>query len=622
MPVIRPRWTAPDTRKLQRKLLLQDATLVTKLLVYSAVLVVIPMILVGLISYNRSSSILEREAREFSWQIIEQVKIHVEYYVRDLETDMLSIVNDPAIVKLIAMQTPEEVVQSEIRPDIHQVLKNAAYSRNDISRVTLILDKLVIIDTDGSGSVHPASDLKQEYWYPLVPTVGDLIVSRVLTGGGKQEPVMTIVRRLVDPRTLEPVGMLLMDINYRRLQEIADKVTIGRTGFMGILDTNGHYVYHPDLEQLGKKTQWNTDMVMQEEKGSMVVRTEGREKEFMTFSRSNPLNWHFVTLIPYGELMEGSGYIGRTIIWAITVTMLAAYGLGIAFAASLVRPIRRMQRYMKRVETGDFTERLLVDSKDEIGLLAHGFNKMVEKLVVLLEEVYVSRLKETQMVLNQRETELKMLQSQMNPHFLYNSLETIRGMALDKGMEDIAVMSSSLARLLRYNLRNTSSIVTLKEELDNCIIYLKIQKFRFEDKLDYAFDIPEWAEHCLVPKFSLQPIMENCIAHGIEPSLKTVHVLVHACCAEDDSFVLDISDSGPGMPEATLKRIREDLDNRDILKGGSHIGIANVHRRIVYLFGEEYGITLESRLGHGTLVKLRLPMRPDKQKALINGVEE
>ena len=132
---------------------------------------------------------------------------------------------------------------------------------------------------------------------------------------------------------------------------------------------------------------------------------------------------------------------------------------------SLVRPIQRLSSFMKEVEIGNLNGRVKVDSNDEIGQLSSGFNKMVEKLSDLLDEIYVSKLKEAEMSLNKTEIELRMLQSQINPHFLYNSLETIRGMALEEGRENIASMSSSLGKLLRYNLRNSSPTVSLREEI-------------------------------------------------------------------------------------------------------------------------------------------------------------
>ncbi|MGM0881398.1 MAG: sensor histidine kinase [Bacillota bacterium] len=587
---------------------LRNRSLVSRLLVFSAILVIIPMVIVGMISYQRSSGVLQDEARQYSWQIIEQVKSHVEHYVRDIEIIALKIINHPDMGKLVKMNTLEEVEHSQIRQSIMQLLQNSAYSRSDISNISVFLSDFLILDLRSDDSIEPLAPLMDEYWYKLAPANGEpMLVSRVIKWSDHTEPVISIVKRLVSPSTLEPIGMLVIDINYKRFQEIADLVTIGKTGYMFVLDSQGHYVYHPVMSQLGSQAQLDGMNEMQKiENGSIL--SAGQERSFLTFSHSSFLGWTLVTAVPYRELTAGIGYIGRTIIWSIIVTLGVAYCFGIGLASSIIKPVRQLQRLMKRVEMGDFTNKAVVSSKDELGMLTKGFNKMVENLRELLEQIYFSKLKETEMTLRQKEMELKMLQAQVNPHFLYNSLETIRGMALDKGMDDISDMAASLARLLRYNLRNPSPYVTLGNELKICEMYLRIQKYRFEDRLEYEFLIPERFRKEQIAKFSLQPIIENCVVHGFESGSGTSRIRITA--HSDDSagvWFIVIEDTGSGISEEQLMRIHKNLLDVGSLHTGNHIGLQNVHRRIVHLFGDSYGTTIESVLGKGTRVTLRLP---------------
>jgi two-component system sensor histidine kinase YesM len=591
----------------QRYILLRNLPLTAKMFFYSALIVVFPLVLVGVISYERSSQVLEKEAGQYSWQIIEQVKTHVEYYVRDFEINTLRMINHPDMVRFMRMRTLEEVQQSEIREKIEQVLRNAVYSRSDISNIMVILNDLQVVDAVDINSPISAEELKKEYWYSNIPLDGSpKLISRVIHWPDRQEQVISIVRRLISPHTLEPIGIMIMDINFKRIQEITEKVTIGHTGFLYILDSQNHYVYHPDLQQVGKSASYdNLSSMVKSDNGSMI--TNEKPGNFLTFSLSPYLGWRLVTSIPYQELTHGVNYIGQTIFWTLIATLVLAYLLGIGFAASLLRPIRRLHQFMKKVEIGDFSGKLEVRSKDELGLLTHGFNKMVEKLEDLLEEIYFTRLQKTEASLRQKETELKVLQSQMNPHFLYNSLETLRGMALDKDMDDIAEMSASLAKLLRYNLKNTSPTVTLREELKFCEVYLRIQKFRFEEKLEYELDVPEWALDQEIVKFSLQPIVENSMIHGIEPGVGLMHVRITAVRDAETSFFVAIRDTGIGMSEEQLQDIHQNLERKDVLSGGEHIGIANVHRRIAYLYGPDYGVALNSITERGTAVRIRLP---------------
>ena len=211
------------------------------------------------------------------------------------------------------------------------------------------------------------------------------------------------------------------------------------------------------------------------------------------------------------------------------------------------------------------------------------------------------------MSLAQKEMELKVLQSQINPHFLCNSLETIRGMALEQDMGDIAAMSASLGTLLRYNLKTVSPTVTLREEINFCTVYLRIQQFRFEKNVKYCFAIPEWAMNAMIVKFSLQPLVENCFVHSVGSGPEPTRITISAS-REDDNLVIRVADTGIGMAETMLDKIKNDLATKDITAGGSHIGIVNVHRRIINLFGEGYGVSVDSRPGAGTTVLVRMPL--------------
>ncbi|WP_248926890.1 cache domain-containing sensor histidine kinase [Paenibacillus hamazuiensis] len=591
--------------KWMRILLLVDQPLSVKLFVFSALLILIPMLAVGTISYQRSSEVMEKEAQEYSLQIMEQVKTHVEYYVRDLEIQTLKIMNHPDMNRFLRMRTREEVEQSGIRSEIQQLLQNAAYSRSDITGIAVILDNIQIIDTSGIKSTEPVGDVIEQYWYSAVPMNGELtLISRYVNVMGQQEPVLSVVRRIFSPYTLQPIGMIITDINFKRFQDIADKVTVGRSGMMVILDRQGHYVYHPDVRLLGKQaTEEHATTLLDQDSGSLL----SEQGSFLTYSHSWFLGWTLVISRPYKDLIHNISYIGRTIFWTTAITLFVAYVLGVLFASSLIRRIRRLQQYMKRVEIGDFSTQIAVESRDEIGLLARGFNAMVGRLKELLDEIYFSKLKETEMSLRQTETELKMLQSQINPHFLYNSLETIRGMALEHDMDHIADMSLAVAKLLRYNLKETAPTVPLRSEIGVCEMYLRIQKYRFEEKLEYRLDVPEWALVQPMVRFSLQPIVENSVVHGIEPNSAKTQITVTAHRLSDTAYCVRVADTGSGIDPERLKDIQSKLQQIDGAPDDSHIGITNVHRRIRHLCGGEYGLSIESRPEGGTTVDIVLP---------------
>jgi two-component system sensor histidine kinase YesM len=566
------------------------------------------MIAVGYLAYAQSSEVLEEEAQQYSWQIIEQVKKNMEYYFLDFEISMLKILNHPDMYNLLTMTDKEEIEESGLRSKVQQVLYNAAYSRRDITGITVILDDLQVIDTAGVKEYLPADSLINEYWYKDVPLNGEsLLVSRFIRYQDRDEPVISIVKRLISPRTLQPIGMIITDVNFNRISEITEMVTMGQTGYMSILDSQGHYIYHPNRYYLGKKAEFKSiETIVSNGNGSLEVRD--KKRELLTYSHSSNLGWTLLTLVPYNELTKGSQVIGKSIFIVTIITLSIAYIIGIFFASSIIRPIKRLQHYLKKVEVGEFNDKIDVESKDEIGMLHQGFNRMVTHLKELLDEIYFTKLNETEMNLRQKEMELRVLQSQMNPHFLYNSLETIRGMALEKDMDDIASMSSALSKLLRYNLKESSHIISVEGELEVCKLYLQIQKYRFEDRLDFDITMPDWALQQKIPKFSLQPIIENCVQHGVDPSFGQTRIQIRALSKSNDYFVIEVEDNGPGFEEGALQSIHYDLQYKDVSKGGSQIGVVNVHRRIEYLFGAGFGLWIESERHKGTKVVIRLPL--------------
>ncbi|MDF2499694.1 MAG: histidine kinase [Anaerosporomusa subterranea] len=577
-----------------------------KLFIFAAILILVPLTIVGAISYHRSAVELENEARDYSSQVTEQVESHVEYYIRDFEINALKIMNHPDMLQFLRMTNQEQIEQSNIRQSVERVLKNAAYSRSDISNITIVLDKMQVIDCYGTKSPYPASELINEYWYHSVPVNAvPIMVSRVISWPDHKEPVLSLVKRVHSPNTLEPIGLLIIDINFRRIQDIAQGVNVWRNGQFFILDSQGHYVYHRNEALLGQPAALSyLSQLYEEPEGSFVG---GNASSLTTFSYSYYLNWKFVTAIPYREISKRAAQVGQTTAATAVGALVLAYLLGFAFARTIVRPLKRLQRYMKNMEVGQFNEKIVVESEDEIGELTRGFNRMTERLSALMEEVYFSKLRETESMLRQKEMELKVLQAQVDPHFLTNSLETIRGMALAGGNETVASMAASLGTLLRYNLRNTAPTATLREEVHFCQVYLQIQEYRFEKQCECRYIIPDWALELQIVKFSLQPLVENCLLHGRWEDGRPLAITIAASCQQQD-FVIEVIDNGVGIAADKLKELRVSLQNADPGPEVGSIGLRNLHRRIINLFGDSYGLSLESEPEVGTTVIIRLPV--------------
>jgi two-component system sensor histidine kinase YesM len=255
---------------------------------------------------------------------------------------------------------------------------------------------------------------------------------------------------------------------------------------------------------------------------------------------------------------------------------------------------------------GDFTVRCPEGAKDEAGRLSETFNQMAENINILVQKVYEEHLMK-------REAELKSLQMQINPHFLYNTLETINWMARVHGTEDIGIMVKSLGDLMRATI-NDKDYVMLADEINSLNNYLKIQKYRYGNKFEAGFEIDPNTKKLYVPKLILQPLVENAIYHGIEPSIEKGVIQIKTML-DNKELIITVYDSGIGMTHDTISRVL-DINSKEDNFTSHSIGLQNVIRRIKTLFGDDYGLEIHSELGEWTRIIVRLPVMFEVPKDL------
>lgn len=293
----------------------------------------------------------------------------------------------------------------------------------------------------------------------------------------------------------------------------------------------------------------------------------------------------------------------RSSLYLALLIMLAALLLGsVFFSRRLTRPIRSMMEQMAQIENGNFKVQLPVKSSDEIGVLSRRFNQMSQELEMYIKKSYVAQLK-------QNEAELTALRSQIYPHFLYNTLEVIRMTALENDDERVARMIEALSQQIRYVIGTVRDFVPLEMEADIGEKYIYLLNCRISGKIRLSTDLGEYA-HRQVPKLILQPILENAFVHGIKPRGGNGSIMVDAEIWEG-KFVISVMDDGVGMDGETLNRLRDLLESEEIGIRNEHtwqsIGLKNVHDRIRYLYGEEYGLEITSTPGVGTMVRILMP---------------
>ena len=328
------------------------------------------------------------------------------------------------------------------------------------------------------------------------------------------------------------------------------------------------------------------------------------DEQFVSYIVSESTGWKAVISTPRRDILGPIDNIKTTVIATAVGAFVLTFVISVLFGRRITQPIQTLYKHVNRIKRGDFSERVEIKRADEIGLIASNFNAMQEELRNLIENKYVNQIK-------LRDVELAMLYSQINPHFLYNTLDIIRAMADYHRAPQIGEIAHALADMFRYNTRNRDEIVTLQEELDQIEAYMKIQSIRFDDKIAYEADVDESLYNYPVLKMTLQPLVENAVFHGLERKRGKGTIRV-AAKKEEGRFVLAVSDDGVGMSEQRLGDLRTKLrmslhseESSSVAEGG--IGVRNVYARYAIQFGERLGFEVESRKGAGTRITLSLP---------------
>ncbi len=340
------------------------------------------------------------------------------------------------------------------------------------------------------------------------------------------------------------------------------------------------------------------------DRGYSVINMEGK-RYYAAYTSSEYSGWRYVSLIPYDEVFNRKEWLRRVIIVAFGVGVVLAILLSFGAAANITKPIQALTKRMKKVEKGDFkmdeTPFEYEARQDEVGQLHRDFEIMIRHIDALIEENY-----KKQIII--KDTSLKALQSQINPHFLYNTLQSINWLAKVKKETEISIMAESLGKLMRNAIDTQHMMITIGQELQLLDAYINIQKYRFEERLLFTNHIGSRFKNYKIPKLTFQPVVENAIKHGLENMLEPCHINIEAY-EDGEHLVVKVSDNGPGMEERMVTAINNHQSY--VSETGLGIGVSNIDQRLKMVFGEAYGLSVESQMGEGTVVSIRMPMVRD-----------
>ena len=569
-----------------------------------AVLVLSAVVIVTGVSMKFTNTSIFENSSEYTHTIIQQMNQNIDSYIDYMENIAYLISSNEDVQDYLF----DEKIDNEGRYRILNQLQTILDSRSDIRNVGIISKNGRMLINDGSKSVNQDLDLNTQEWYatalekPNGPILTSSHVQHIISG--ERPWVITLSRGIRDRSgSGEKEGVFFIDLNYSAISELCDQSTVGTKGYAFILDAKGNIVYHPQQQQLYNELQTeNISLIMDTDEDTVLTGT-GNDGKLYSISRSEKTGWTVVDCTNVKELLSKSRQAQSVYVLTAIILVIVALLFSRFMARSITLPIQKLRDSMKKVQEGDFSvSDVVVDSKNEIGSLTKSFDVMTHRIHELMEQnVHEQEEK--------RKSELKALQSQINPHFLYNTLDSIIWMAEGKKNEEVVLMTASLARLLRQSISNEDEVVPIANEVEYARGYLTIQKMRYKDKLEFQIEVDSSILYTPLIKLVLQPIIENAIYHGLKYK-ESKGLLIVKGFMKDGNAVLQVIDDGVGMDEETLAHI---YDKHKVNYHSNGVGVYNVQKRLKLYYGEDYGITYTSELGKGTTATITIPGRQEGQ---------
>ena len=570
------------------------------IMVSFSVLMVIAVLIFLFIALNFTKNTIYENSINYTSQLIKQVNYDIDSYM-DYMLNISSIIaaNSDVSYYLYNTQQPEEELKEEKERILSQ-FKTIRNSRNDIYNIAVVADNGRSILNEGEDQFTEYIDVREQSWYQAALSTKNLIaissshVQNAIKSSYKW--VITLSRPLVNYKTGENDGVFFIDLNYNAISSLCSNNNIGGSGYIFILDENGNIIYHPQQQLMygGLKTE-NIDEIMSSTKDHF--QSEEGDKLY-TISKSDMTGWTVVGAAYTSELLKNNKQAQMMYLLVAGVLLLGVIAISSIISREITKPIRQLRDSMSMVEEGRFDKaNVPVTASNEVGSLSKSFNVMTERIHTLMEQnVYEQKQK--------RKNELKALQAQINPHFLYNTLDSIIWMSEAGRNDEVVLMTSALARLFRQSISNDKEQVTIAEEIEYVRSYLTIQKMRYKDKLEYSIDVSPEINHVMIIKFALQPLVENAIYHGLKYKETKGNLSIRGYVRGKKAYIT-IADDGVGMEEAALEHIFDETKKEHKSNG---VGVPNVQKRLKLYYGQEYGISYISRKGVGTVATVTVPL--------------
>ena len=555
----------------------------------------VSMLFMGIAFYAQFVRNARQMALENNKQMLEQVSWNLNSYIRK----MMNISDFMYYNVIKNKDLTEESIDKEM---------NLLYEENKdyLVSIVCVTEDGAVLAAGPIATRKKSVDLKEQEWFVQA---GEKIenlhfttphVQNIFESSNYQYAWVISLSRSVELTNVGHTrrGVLLVDMNYSAIEQVFDKANEQNSGYVYLMDRNGEIIYHPRQKAIySGMVKENNRMASTYEDGTHIENFMGEERAVVV-KTIGYTGWKIVNVTPTSELFRNTIHIGFFMVMICTVTIFLILFGNIFISDRVTEPLRNLEESIRYLEEGHLEEEhIYIGGSHEIRHLGQTITLMVKRMKDLMDKM----VREQE---DKRKSELDALQSQINPHFLYNTLDSVVWMVECEQYREAISMVKALAKLFRISLSKGNSIITIEDELTHAQNYMSIQQMRYRNKFCVKIDVEPAIRDCITIKLIVQPILENAIYHGMEFMDGEGEITVHGYEKDGDIYI-EVSDNGMGIPKETIESL---LTDKSRARGkGSGIGLWNVNQRIALYFKGDYGLSIKSELDEGTTVTIHLP---------------
>ncbi|QUI22473.1 sensor histidine kinase [Vallitalea pronyensis] len=569
----------------------------TKLLMSFSLIIIFTSLLISVLSYKITSNVLEKNLKIYSDEYLAQLSRNLENTLEDLNDDLFNSLSRTGLLN---------------RKILH-LFMNEANQNNDLLGLDFNRRVSEVLASNVSVKAILIQSIYQQSYFQRDPQVSIDIeqLHKVLSDNTQRYAVLrnlneryvVIIKPLFDLSNTQLIGHAAIVVEQTYFTNEFKKNQTYKEWEVLILDKNE--VIIAENEAIRPIHDYISKEIASSGKVQHVF--DYNNKAYMVNVVTSPKKQiRVMNIIPMDSVTRASNRLLVVIVWACMGALLSSFVIALVTTAGFSKNIKILVDNIRSFKDGQFDTSVEINSNDEIGLISHEFNKMTKEINHLITEVYHEQLLKEKARKESIKFEYDALQAKMNPHFLYNILESINGMAKIQGNHEISEVVCLLGELLRDSISDERTNIFLEDELAYTEKYLALKQITSKNNIEVVYDIDEILLGAVVPKFILQPIVENAIVHGISKQLKKGKIYIK-CGEINGDLVLEVQDNGLGFNQDKLPTV----DNKQGRWQRTRVGIKSIDKRLKILFGNAYGVEIHSEEGKGTLVKLRMPYRTD-----------